>query len=314
MGAASNTFNRASRKPALLVALTLFFCARVPLAQEVRPPTTAGEEAAGDPRAQARLKFLEARAAHERGEFEEAAALFEEAHRIAPNASVKFNAGIAWDRAGRLARAADAYETALQLGGLEESQATEASTRLAALKQVLGTVRIEEPVGAVVSVAHVDRATIPVRLHVEPGTYKLHIEGDESRSTDHELRVGAGEVATVRVTLPEAKPVRSAPPPRPRPAPAKPPPVRDQPPPSNAQATWGWVALGGAVVLSGAAIFLGINALDARDEFENSGNIDRDAHDRAASLRTWTNVAWGGALVTGGLGLFLVLSSPEVEF
>jgi hypothetical protein len=73
--------------------------------------------------------------------------------------------------------------------------------------------------------------------------------------------------------------------------------------------TFGWVAIGASVVLSGTAIVLGTRALGARDEFEGSQRTSQDAHDRAASYRLWTNVALGGALVTGGVGAYLVLTS-----
>lgn len=54
---------------------------------------------------------------------------------------------------------------------------------------------------------------------------------------------------------------------------------------SSARWVVGWSALGGGALASGAAIFLGVSALDARDTFDASNHVDRAAHDRAAALR-----------------------------
>jgi hypothetical protein len=66
-----------------------------------------------------------------------------------------------------------------------------------------------------------------------------------------------------------------------------------------------------SVVFSGVAIGTGVAALSARSTFLASGDLDRSAHDRAASLRTWTNVAWAVAGVTGIAGLTLVFTAPS---
>jgi tetratricopeptide (TPR) repeat protein len=279
-----------------------------------KPAGSAPHPADGtaDARTRARDKFLEASAAHERGEFEKAARLFEEAYRISPRGAVKFNAGISWDQAGDHVRAADAYEAALDMGGLEEQQAGEARERLGALKRELGYISVDEPVGAVVSVAQVERATVPVRLHVMPGSYHVLVE-DGGRTAEQDVRVGAGEVVNVRLRLPGPPPVASAP--ATKTVVPLPPPRTEHPAPhaSSARTVWGWIGVGGGVALSGLAIFLGVRALEEKHAFEASGLHDAAAHDRAASLRTWTNVAWGGAAVSGGTGLYLLLVTPPIE-
>jgi len=57
--------------------------------------------------------------------------------------------------------------------------------------------------------------------------------------------------------------------------------------------------------------FLWWQAGRALDEFNESGHVDRDAHDRADTLRTWTNVAWVGCGLTALSGAVLVLTSPR---
>ena len=292
-----------SRLCALLVCLSAFLFTVVALAQ--------------DQKNLARERFAEANAAHSRGEYLEAARLFEEAHRLAPAAGAKFNAGVAWDQAGDFPHAADAYETALEMGGLDQQDAKQAESRLSALKQVLGALRIEEPPGAVVSVAHLERASVPARVHVRPGSYQLRAEIG-AHSTTMRITIGAGEVKTVRFDKPgsggvvepsgpssasaaDNRAVSTLPDERPKP-------IR-----SSAQKTWGWIALGAGVVLAGTAVYLGARTLNARDEY----NKDRTSHskyDDAVALRTWTNVAAGGAVLTGGLGTVLLLTAPTVEF
>jgi hypothetical protein len=195
------------------------------------------------------------------------------------------------------------------MGGLEEQEATEARERLGALKRELGYVSVDEPVGAVATIAHVERAPVPVRLHVMPGSYPLHVESG-GRSADQEVRVGAGEVVNIRVPLPPPQPATTA-----KPL-LLPPPARKEQPPSHASrgpSPWAWVAIGGGVALSGLAVFLGVRALDEKDRFNGSGNTNAGAHDNAAAYRTWTNVAWGGAALSGGTGIVLLFTTPKIE-
>jgi hypothetical protein len=293
-----------------VVAMTIPLVAR---AQETRSPSSQPSgQGSDDARERAHDTFVEATAAHARGEYQQAARLFEEAYRILPRAAVKFNAGISWDLSGDLVRAADAYEAALDMGGLEEDEARDARERLGALKRELGYVSVDEPVGAVVTVAHVERAPIPVRLHVMPGTYEVHVESG-SRTADRSIHVAAGEVVDVRLQLSAPPPVQA--PPQPKPVTLPPLDPRRERPEHRATgpSVWSFVGLGGAAALSGLAVFLGVRALEARDAFESSGRRDVAAHDRASTLRTWTNVAWGGAAVSGGAGLYFLLATPQIE-
>jgi hypothetical protein len=291
----------------ILIGLAILLVVSAAGAQD--PAQTASPQGPEEIRTLARERFTEARARYESGHHRDAALLFEEAYRLAPHASAMFNAAVAWDGAEELARAADAYEVALDLGGLASDQAAEASTRLAALKKSLGYIRILDPVGSTVTVAHLDHATVPVRVHVVPGSYRVVVETADGRSSARAVAVGGGEVATPRFDFEARR--REALPDRPAATPAPP---GDRQEGTSSQRVWGWVALGGGVALSAAAIVLGVNALGARDDFEESERTDKSAHDRAAALRTWTNVAWGGAAVSGGLGLYLVLSAPTVRF
>jgi hypothetical protein len=270
-----------------------------------------GTARADEPQSAAREKFRQATEAHEKGDYRGAAELFEEAHRLSPAAGAKFNAGIAWDEAGEPSRAADDYETALEMGGLTEDEAKQAEERLGALRKTLGYLSIDEPAGASVTVEGTS-ALVPVRVHLSPGEHQVSgTRGATTKTFRFEIR--AGEVKHVTLEFPsEAKP---APPPKAATAPV--PKFIDETPrekPSHAARTWGFVALGAGVVFSGVAAILGAQTLKARDAWDASGHRDLSKHDSAVELRAFTNVAWGGALVAGATGTILLLNSPTVEF
>src|ERR1041384_7663207 len=143
----------------------------------------------------AREKFRQATEAHERGDYRGAAEVFEEAHRLAPAAGAKFNAGIAWDEAAEPAHAADDYETALEMGGLTEDEAKQAEERLLALRKILGYLSLDEPAGAAVSVEGT-KALVPFRIHLTPGAHR--IDGTRGTATkSFEVEIRAGEVKHV---------------------------------------------------------------------------------------------------------------------
>jgi hypothetical protein len=70
----------------------------------------------------------------------------------------------------------------------------------------------------------------------------------------------------------------------------------------------GWALIGSSAVIGGIAIYTGVRALDARDEYFASEFTDPSSRDEAAALRTWTNVAWvfaGATAATGAVLLFV---------
>jgi hypothetical protein len=74
------------------------------------------------------------------------------------------------------------------------------------------------------------------------------------------------------------------------------------------------VLLGGSVVASGVAIFLGVRALSAKDEYNQSGFTKATARSQAEDFRLGTNLAWAGAGALGLAGTALLLTSPTFEF
>jgi hypothetical protein len=151
---------------------------------------------------------------------------------------------------------------------------------------------------------------VPATFYLRPGTYQIEVEY-RGTNTSTSAQVAAGEDRKLALNLPaDVLPAaRTTPVPVPR-APAQPPPA-DEP---FSQKTWGWVGVGASVALGGAAIIFGVQALSARDQYRDSLNHDRSAHDKAANLRLATNLLWGGATAAGATGLILLLTAPSIEF
>ncbi len=245
--------------------------------------------------------FRAGEAAYGRGDFPAAARAFEEAHRRAPHAATLYNAGLAWELAGDAPRAADDYDAALKVGGLDLRQSADAGARLAALEKSLGRVAIVAPAGNAVTVAHVEREAIPVLVHVRPGKYDVTLFRPGGRTDVVPINATAGARTEVAFDADLA------------PLPATP--AADLGAPAGIDRergnAWAWVAAATGVAVGGAAIYLGIEALRARDSYDQSGHTDRSAYDRASNLRTWTNVLWIGAGVAAVASLTLFLTAPK---
>jgi hypothetical protein len=194
---------------------------------------------------------------------------------------------------------------------LDEGRRAVAEQRLTSLKETLARVRIQQPLGALVTVDHVQNAPVPTTFYLRPGSYNLAVEyrGDSSTSR---ARVFAGKDHDIKLNLPPDD--VPAPPVVPSVPEPKTPAVPETEEGVANQKTWGWVGVGAGVALSGAAIVFGVRALSARDAFNASAYTDEDARGRASDLRLATNILWGGATLAGATGLFLLLTAPTIEF
>jgi hypothetical protein len=243
--------------------------------------------------------FRAGEASYARGDFPAAARSFEEAHRRAPHGATLYNAGLAWEWAQQFARAADDYETALRLGGLSPMQTSGATTRLAFLEKSLGHINVVAPRGGIVSVAHRERATAPVIVHVPPGEHEVTVFRLAGQTETSKVTVAAGGTSEIAFAV--------EPPPGPNAQMAESVTGAVQTSAPHRRRPWGFAALGTSVALGSVAIYLGVQALDARDTYNHSGYTDINAYNRASSLRTWTNVFWVGAGLVAAAGAVLVL-------
>jgi len=256
-----------------------------------------------------------ARSAFEKKDYAGAAAAFEEAYRVKPHPATKYNAALAWEKANEAARAADAFEGALNTEGLDAGRAKAARARLAVLKPTLAYVLVEKPIGATVSVAHVADAPVPAHFHLAPGAHKVAVKRRDGSVAEQTLALKAGSTTSVEVEASgepkdeaaELKPVGDAP--APVAAPARDAPKREAP--GCSSCTWGWVALGVGVAAAGAGTYFGIRTLSSKGEFDDSGKTDADARDRAVQSRMLANISFGVAAVAGGVGLYLVLTGTK---
>jgi tetratricopeptide (TPR) repeat protein len=251
--------------------------------------------------------FEEASAASARGDHIAAATAFEQAYRSAPRGATAFNAAVSWEAAHRPARAADAYARALEHDDLAPDARQTAQARLIALGAALGHVVILAPAGARIDIEQVRGASPPVALYVRPGVHTVVMTNARGVRLTRTISLAAGEIFNLDLRSAEAP----APPPVSEPARPRAPAATH--PPGPPWRTMGFVALGAAVALAATATYLGVSALDARDEFVDSGKTSRPAHDRAASLRTWTNVTWAGAGVMATTAGILIFAAPSSD-
>jgi hypothetical protein len=260
--------------------------------------------ALAQPSAEAGKRFDQGLVLFKQRKFLEAADAFNEAYRIFPHGDALFNAGMAWESAGMRAVAATAYARALEEGVRPKTE-SKARSHLAALEKHLARVVLEMPPGSSV---HVDVLTLEgerVVAYAEPGPRTFVITLKDGQRVTRSIDATPGVALTETIEPPKA------PEPLPAPAPAPPP---KEPKGDSAWRTAGYVSLGLAGVATGAAIIFGLNAVSARNEFNDSGQTDQDAHDRAVSNMHVTNVCWGVAAASAvGGGVLLFYVAPKVE-
>lgn len=236
--------------------------------------------------------FRAGQAAHARGDHAAAARAFLEAHRRVPSGRAIYNAGRSFEAAGDRPAAANAYAAALDEPDLAGPQRDHAESRLGALRDLLGTVELRGPPGALGGVAGAEPRRLPTTWMVPPGEHRFEWRLPNGDQRSAVVRIGAGQRQSL--SAPAPLPASSSPPPGAAPTAGATP----------ARSSWlGWTGVGVAAVSSGAAIVLGFGTLGARDEFVDAGRTDRDARDQAVGLRALTNVAWGLAAVGGALAV-----------
>lgn len=290
--------------------------------------TRADAQPANEGERSAAALFDEARAAFAKKDYATAARKFEEANRRSPRGQTQYNAAIAWEAAVDLARAADAFAAALEDPALPPAARDHARERVTAIERVVLTLHVEARETATATIAHAVDKPLPATLHVAPGRHELVVRFQEGGVVRQEIEARAAERVTLKVSPPALADARPAPAPAPAgaapsttgtafaTAPAT---IADAPPAEvlpnaprrSLQPTLGWIALGASAVSVGAAVYLGVSGVDARDRFDESGGTDADARSSAITLRTWANVAWVAAGAFAVTGLVLMVTAPR---
>ena len=259
----------------------------------------------------ARRHEARGRRAFEAKQYRQAAEHFRRAFDAAPAAVTKYNEAYAWQVADEPARAADGYELALSLAGLEDKLREAAQERLATLKRQVGLLDIRSPIAARVIVAHANNAATPLRIHVRPGRHTITFVTGGGRSLQLTETVAAGRQRVIEPSRDQLSP----PAPSNQTSASKPVPVSDETTTSESDGFWiaGWISLGATVPLGIATAVLGAQTLSTVDDFESAGSTDQTLHDEAVALRTSTNVmlAITAAAALTGTTLLLISSADE---
>jgi hypothetical protein len=254
--------------------------------------SSASVAGAADDAADAAARFQEGRSKYAAGRYEEAAKLFEQANALAPHPATLFNAATAWDQAGDSARAADAYQGALE-GELDAESLDTAKKRLDELAPRLGVLEVSAPAGAEVTVDERVRRKFPARIYVLPGVKSVRCALPDGRWFKKEFEVGAGQREIIELTPPEAPQRR-----------VEPPPSTDS---SGAWTVAGWVGVG---LSAGLAVTSALVWQKAKSERDDLIAGDASARGRAQTLQTWTNVTLVSSIALGAAGVTVLVLRP----
>lgn len=244
---------------------------------------------------EAQAEFSHGERAFAAGDYSRALRHFQNAQRLAPHPSVRFNIAICLDKLGRIREALELYEklaSESELGSAARSEAAERAEKAAA---ALATLQIDGPSGALAVVDDRDRCRVPCAIQLDPGEHVLRAQGSrESRR----IQLDTGE--KLRVNLPGKTMA------------ASPPPLRTASPSSNdagKQPTdrdrFGTLSyIGGSIAILGLGVFTyyGIRTENLHQEYLD--NPDSDTRERGIVARTTANIALGVALV--GTALVIV--------
>jgi hypothetical protein len=242
--------------------------------------------------------------AYARNDFRAAAAAFDDAYRMAPRGAAAYNAGLSWERAGEAPRAAQDYSKALVSSDLGAAERADATGRLKALEGRVGRLRIVVPDDAQVSVDETDATELATHLYVAPGRHAVRVQLGNGRTESRSVTIGPGETAEARFASPEVDN---------QPARPEAPPAAEHPTPSpktEPDRTMVFVTLGGALVMSVAAIAFYEHGLSVRNQFAQQ-DTDASLRNQAEAFRALTWVSWGLAGVLAGTGAVLWLTAPS---
>ena len=205
----------------------------------------------------------------------------------------------------------DRHETARLDATVADEDGQALATALTPSPGVVALVGVPE--GARVLVG--GEAATATRLRLPPGEHELRVEADGMQPFEERVTVAAGASIEVVVRL------LPVPPPEPAVAPPAPPATEPAPDPAFQVPIVTWVLSGVAVAATGAAIGLGVAALEGEaDTREYSTEPGADAptwqakRDSANRLALGANVAWGVAgagAVAAVVTLFVLQPSSD---
>jgi tetratricopeptide (TPR) repeat protein len=306
---------RSKLAPKIGAILALLSAVRTGHAQGVPagPPTPPS---ASDERLVARDEYGLGKAAFEAGDYLRAGRLFLDAYRHTPHHDALWNAARAYELAGEKARAANLYSQYLAIAPPDARDRDRATAARKDLGASLGRLDIH---GHVTDIKVDDVPVEGTSVYVEPGQHLVrgrtaggYVERVES--------VQAGAVASVVL---EGAPPAPAPPSTPTPAAVPPPVVPAEPSRKPLSPYFFYGSLGLTALAGGLTIASGVDTLETKAAFQNSGSTsltdynDGEYKEGRTNVLFWTTA--GLAVVTTAVALFLVdwrrgRSAPGVGF
>jgi serine/threonine-protein kinase len=303
-------------------------------AATAKPATTADKKAAaapaktkakpGDKKA-AGAAFKKGKEAFDKKEWAVAKESFMEADEILPAATAQYYIARSQEELGEHAEAVKMYEKATADGKLKEELATDAKSRMDALKKKPAKVKVtSDPAGATILVdgKAVPEKT-PAEIELAPGTHKITLQAAGKKDNEQSVEVAAFTGATLNASL-EDKPA----------APAEDPFAKKDTPPATTPATtttttttttatvapdagkkdmtWVYVTGGAAIVALGVGTFFGIQAMSNKSKFD-----DAVAAGSAADAREHRDDGTRNALISDmgfGIGITLAVTSAVLYF
>lgn len=181
-------------------------CLTLLLLSAITASSADAEESASSDRIEARDVFEQGMAARSAGDYEAAAAAFEQSYQLYPHPGTLLNLAVDLDRGGRLREAYHAWrELRDRFGAVISDDAREqAHERLEQLERTLALVELQvEPPGAVIEVDGVVLGPAPLEhpLVLAPGTHRISADAPGHEGVSLSRRFGAGRHPPLRLEL-----------------------------------------------------------------------------------------------------------------
>jgi hypothetical protein len=260
--------------------------------------------------------------AFDAGRYVDAAVAFRKAYDLKHSWKIQYNVGQSEAAAKRYGLALDAFEAYLAGGGddVESARRDEVLAEIQRLRLLVGGIEFEGPAGATVVIDGMERGKLPlgariretagvdheVVIRAEDGTELLRRTG---------IRVGSGEVVTVKIAGEEAAPGPSSQAQTAAPQPAGAGPAQPGETAHGALWTWGWVAIGVGAATAIAGGVTGGMALSKQSDLEGAcpgktctSEKDLELRDSASALGLVTDILIpvGAAVAVAGAILLIV--------
>lgn len=158
--------------------------------------------------ATARAAFTQGERAFLEDDYGLALERFRRAMELEPHDAVRFNVAVCLERLGRFREAYLEYEAAASSPQLDSASLARAREQAARVRERLGRVLVEEPLGAEVFLDGSSIGVVPCEALVDPKVHELELR-DGARRVRASIEIGRSETKRVRLGFPLASPAAS---------------------------------------------------------------------------------------------------------